>query len=277
MIVFNLFSWDSSKHLSSILGEFLSVIPSILSAIIVFFIGKLIAKLISKLVSKLLEKIKVDKLTDNLQKIEFIDKLNIDIKLSNIIGKFIYYFLVLIVLVISTDILGMPIVSNMIVDVFNFIPNLLIAFLLLIFGLIIANWLKEIVFTIAKSLGLPSASLLSNLVFYFIFINVIISALVQAKINMEFFSTNISLIIGGVVFAFALAYGLASKNILANIISSFYYKSKYKIGDYIIIGDNEGEICEIDNFNIILCNKNNKIIIPLNKLNNTEVIIKTTS
>ena len=269
----NLFNWEGTKYLSDMLGKFFSIAPNIISAIIILIIGILISKIISKIIVKILKKIKIDKLSENLQKIDFIEKLNLEIKLSLIIGKFIYYFMILIFLVISTDILGMPIISNLIVGIFNFIPNLLVALLLLVFGILLANWMKNIVFTVAKSLGLPSASIISNLVFYFIFINVLISALVQAKINIGFFSTNLSLIIGGVVFAFALAYGLASKNIMSNIISSFYYKNKYKIGEYVKIGEYEGEICSKDNFSITLCSKNKKIVIPISKLNETEIVI----
>ncbi len=269
----NLFNWDGTKYLSEMLGKIVSIVPNIVSALIILFVGIFIAKIITKLVIKILRKIKIDKISDNLQNIDFIEKMNLDIRLSTIISKFLYYFLILIILVISTDILGMPIISNLIVSIFNFIPNLLVALLLLIFGILLANWLKGIVYTVAKSLGLPSASIISNLVFYFIFINVLISALVQAKVNIEFFSTNISLIIGGVVFAFALAYGLASKNIMSNIISSFYYKNKYNIGDYVKIGEYEGEICSKDNFSITLCFKNKKIVIPISKLNEKEVVI----
>lgn len=264
---------EGTKYLSNMLGKFLNFVPNLVSAMVILIIGIIISKIISKIIKKLLVKIKIDKLGESLQKIDFIGKNNLEIKLSYIISKFIFYLLVLIFLIVSTDVLGMEIVSNLIVDIFNFIPNLLVAFLFLIIGTLFANWLKSIVFTIAKSLGLPSASLISNLVFYFIFINVLISAMVQAKINIGFFSNNLSLIIGGVVFAFALAYGLASKNIMSNIISSFYYKNKFKIGDYVKIGDSEGEICEKDNFSITLQFENKKIIIPNNKLNEMAVTV----
>ena len=269
----NLFNWDGTKYLGEMLGKLVSILPNIISAILILTIGIIVAKILSKIVTKLLIKLKIDKLSEKLENIEFIDKLGVNVRLSSIIGKFFYYFLILILLVMATDVLGMPIISNLIVSVFNFIPNLMVSLLLLIFGLLLANWLKEIVFTVAKSLGLPSASIISNLVFYFIFINVLISALVQAKINIEFFSTNLSLIIGGVVFAFALAYGLASKKIMSNIISSFYYKNKYNKGDYVKIGEYEGEICSKDNFSITLCLENKKIVIPISKLNETEIVI----
>ncbi len=269
-----LVSFDGTQKLNDLLGVLVEYIPNFFSAIIVFLIGIVISKIIAGLVRKLLLKIKVDKLVENLNKISFVGKADIDISLSNIVSKFVYYFLLLIFLVLSTDILRVPVISNLLVDIFNFIPNVFVAFLIIIFGLLLANWLKELVFTVTKSLNIPSASLIANLVFYFIFVNVLVSAMVQAKINVGFFSTNISLIIGGVVFAFALAYGLASKGILANIITSFYYKNNYDIGDYIKIGENEGKICAKDNFSITLCSDGKKIVIPISKLNDNVVIIK---
>jgi hypothetical protein len=273
----NLLTFDGAKYLSEILGKMLLFLPNLVSALIMLIVGFLLAKIVSKLISKALSKTKIDKLSASIRKIEFVDKLNIDFKISSIIGKFFYYFIVLIFLVVSTDILNMPMLSNLIVSIINFVPNLLIAFILLVGGLLVANWLKELVFNIAKSLAMPSASIISNLVFYFVLINVFISVMLQINVNVEFLSTNLSLVIGGIVFAFALAYGLASRPILANIISSFYLKNKYQVGDYVIIGNYEGEIIEKDNFNIILQKDNKKIVIPLSKLNDNEVIIKMKS
>lgn len=273
----NLLTFDGAKYLSEILGKMLLFLPNLVSALVMLIVGFLLAKIVSKLISKALSKTKIDKLSASIRKIEFVDKLNIDFKISSIIGKFFYYFIVLIFLVVSTDILSMPMLSNLIVSIINFVPNLLIAFILLVGGLLVANWLKELVFNIAKSLAMPSASIISNLVFYFVLINVFISVMLQINVNVEFLSTNLSLVIGGIVFAFALAYGLASRPILANIISSFYLKNKYQVGDYVIIGNYEGEIIEKDNFNIILQKDNKKIVIPLSKLNDNEVIIKMKS
>ncbi|MGE5354715.1 MAG: mechanosensitive ion channel family protein [Deltaproteobacteria bacterium] len=276
MIIY-LIAWDGAKYLSEIFGKILMFLPNLLSAIFLFVIGMMIARISSKVISKTLSKTKVDNLSANIKKIDFIDKLNIDFRISSIIGKFFYYFIVLIFLVVSTDILNMPMLSQLIVSIINFVPNVLIAFVMLIGGLLVANWLKELVYNIAKSLSMPSASLISNLVFYFVLINVFISVMLQIKVNVEFLSTNLSLVIGGIVFAFALAYGLASKPVLASIISSFYHKNRINIGDQIRIGQFEGEVIEKDNLNIIIKNKDEKIIIPLSKLNDTEVILKVKS
>ena len=273
----NILAWDGAKYLSEILGKILLFLPNLVSAIFLFVIGYFFAKIVSKVISKALGRTKIDALSANIKKIDFIEKLNIDFSISKIIGRFFYYFILLIFLVISTDILNMPMLSNLIVSIINFVPNILVAFILLIGGLLVANWLKVLVFNIAKSLAMPSASMISNLVFYFVLINVFISVMLQIKVNVEFLSTNLSLVIGGIVFAFALAYGLASRPVLASIISSFYHKNKFQIGDHIRIGQYEGEVIEKDNLNIIIRKNDEKIIIPLSKLNETEVILKVNS
>ena len=77
--------------------------------------------------------------------------------------------------------------------------------------MLLAEFFRSVLETTMKSLGIPSATMIANFFFYFLFINIVIVALSQAEINTDFLSQNISLIIGGIVFAFALAYGIASK------------------------------------------------------------------
>ena len=88
------------------------------------------------------------------------------------------------------------------------------------------------------------------------------TALSQAKINVEFLSQNISLVIGGAVLAFAIGYGFASKDILANYLASFYGKQYFELGDIIKVDDVEGEVIAIDRANVTLKSADKKIIIP---------------
>lgn len=267
-------NWNGAKYLSGILETFFRFVPNLVSALIVAILGVIVAKILSKLLTKLIAKTKLDDISKKINEIEFIDKLNLNIKISKLVGLFVYYFLLLVIVVIATDILNITIISNLLVSILQFLPNVLVAFMLLILGILGANWLKKIVFSFAKSIGLPTANLISNLVFYFALINVFISVMLQLKINVDFLSTNLSLIIGGIMAAFALAYGLAARGVLSNIVASLYFKNKYNIGDHLRIGNYEGKVIEKDNFNLVLENKDEKIVIPLSKLSDNEVIIK---
>lgn len=262
-----------SGALGELLNTFVSGIPAFFSALVLILIGFIVAKMISKLLQKALEKIQLDKLGDKLNEIEMVDKANLDIKLSVILSKIIYYILLLFFFAAATDVLKMPALSKMVSDAITFVPNLIVALIWIVLGILVAEALKNIVHTACKSIGIPSGKLISTLLFYFVLINVIISALAQAKINTGFLEQNISLIIGGAVLAFAIGYGFASKDIVSNYLASFYSKNKFKVGDHITVNGVTGEITELDNSTVILKTEKSKIILPLSKLSSEMVEI----
>ncbi len=267
-------NFQISDALRDTFGKLFSALPNLFAAVVVFLVGMIIVKLLRKLIKKLLDKVGVDKLGEKLQKIDIIEKSNISIRLSNIFSQAFYYFMMLFVTIISTDILGLEVVSNLVSDVFNFIPNLLVSLIILIFGTLLADLIKKLVLTTLNSLGLPSAKMISNFVFYFLFINILVSALTQSGIETAFLAQNITMLIGGAVLAFAISYGLAAKTSVSNYLATFYIKDKLEIGDTISFGDIKGTIIDIDKSSCIIKTVNGKTVIPLSKLtqNSIEVI-----
>ena len=268
-----LFGGAITGAIQELLNEFFKAIPNFVAAITVAIVGFIISKIVSKFLKKFLEKIKIDMLGDKLNEIDLISKANFEIKLSEVFSKIVYYFLLLFFMVAAAELLGMPAVSQLVLDIFQFIPNLIVAVLVLIIGILISEMIKGIVHTALSSLGIPSAKTIANLLFYFLFINIVILALTQAKINTDFLAQNISIIIAGVVLAFAIGYGSASKGIVANFLASFYSKDKFKIGDEVTIEGETGEIINIDKASITLLAKDKKIIIPLSKVTTEKIII----
>jgi len=267
------FFGDMTSAMTGMATQFMSAIPGIISAIVIFIVGMIIAKIVAKIITKFLEKVQIDKLGEKLQEIEMVDKSNVKFKISAVLGKIVYYFLLLFFAVIATDILGMPAVSQIVTDIFNFIPKLIMALIILVIGLLASDAISKIIYTTCNSLGIPSAKLLSTFVFYFLFINIFILALTQANINTEFLSQNISILIGGGILAFSIGYGFASKDIVANLLASFYSKDKFQLGDTITFEGEKGQITNIDRSTLTIQAENKKIVFPLSKLTNQKVEI----
>ena len=265
---------SDSTVLQELLTTFKLGVPKFVMAVIIILVGFTISKVVSKVLKKFLEKIGVDKLGDKLNEIELIAKSKFDVKISVILSKVAYYFLVLFFMVAATDVLDMPAVSNLVMGLFNLIPSIIVAGIILVIGTLFADTMRAIAQTALDSLGVPSARLISSLLFYFLFINIVISALTQAKINTEFLSQNISLVIGGIVLAFAIGYGLASKTSMSNFLASFYSKGKFDIGDKITVDGETGNILSMDKSSLIMLNdKGNKVVFPLNKINDQKIEI----
>ncbi len=255
-----------SNSLRLMIDKFVIGIPNLIMAIVVCLIGIFIAKSVSKIVKIFLTQLGIDKFGEKLNEIEFVYKLGLTIKISDIFSKILYYMLLLLFIVVSTDILQMPALSSLVANAIEFVPNLFVAIMLLIVGLLGADALRKIVLTTCTSLGIPSAKVISIFVFYFVFITIFIMALSQAKINTAFLAQNISIILGGAVFAFSLGYGLASKEVVANFLASMYSKDKVKIGDHVKFNGIEGKIVDIDKSAITISTVNSKIVVPMNKL-----------
>ncbi|MEE9371702.1 MAG: mechanosensitive ion channel domain-containing protein [Saprospiraceae bacterium] len=259
----NLLSGSLTEGLSSMLKSMMSAVPSFLLAIAIIIIGVLISKVISKVVRKLLSKVGIDKLGEKLNEIEIVQKLNTEVKISTVFSKIIYYFLLLIFIIAATDVLNMAAISDLVMSAFNMIPKLLVGLVILIFGTLLSDGVKNLVSAALESLGIPSAKLISTFLFYFLLVNVIISAIAQADINTAFLEQNLSIVIGGIVVAFAIGYGLASKDMVANFLGSFYAQGKIKIGDTITVDGSSGLVVDIDRNSLILESEGSQIIVPL--------------
>lgn len=262
-----------TENLSRLFQGFAETAPKLLGALALVVIGLILASLISNIVRKLLVRIGADKLAAKVNDIELISKSSFHFKLSNFVGKLIYYFVLIIFVVAASDVLGMPAISNLFNDILNWIPNFLVAIVILILGLLFSEFVRKAVYTTCESLGIPSSRMISLLAFYFLFLNIVISALAQAKVDTSFISNNISIIIGAAAFAFAIGYGLASRHVVANFLASYYTKSKFVVGDKIQIGEEVGTIIDMDRSTLTLSSEHGKTIIPLNLLSSEKVRI----
>ena len=233
---------ENFKMLEELGKNFLGVIDNLVGALVLLIIGFIVARVVSKVIGKVLQKVGIDKLANRLNEIDLFYQNNIKITPSKLIPKIVYYLLLFVFIIAATDVLGMAVISNLMGELLNYIPNAIAAFIVLVIGLMVADLLKNIIKTTCESLGIPAAGVISAAVFYFVFINIVMMALKQGNIETDFIEQNISIILGGIIFAFAIGYGLASRSLVANFLSSFYNKDKVRIGSTITIDNVKGEV-----------------------------------
>ncbi len=264
-------SLDLVRHL---LISMVATLPKLLGCMVILILGYLLSKIISVLVKTAVSKVGIDKLGEKLQEVDFIRKNNIKLKISTILSKILFYFLMLIFIVAATDVLGMPALSDLFKNMLNYIPNVIVAFVLLMIGVMVGEGIRKAIETTGKSLGIPSAGVIANVIFYFILINFLMAALGQLQIDTDFIEKNILIAIAGLSLAFAIGYGLASKSIIANILSAFYVKGRFKIGDEVTIDGIRGEIFQMDRSSVTLMQPNHqKSIIPMSKVTRESITI----
>lgn len=247
--------------------ELLKFMPKLIAVIAVLIIGWLLIKIVTFLIKKALKFSKIDVLADKLQEIDIFK--NISIEPTIIIVKVVKWILLLLMLIIISDILGLQMLTDGIASFIGYLPRLFSAIAILMIGIYIANIIKNAIQSLFKSLDLGGSNVIGSIVFFAIVVIVAITALNQAGIDTEMITSNLTLILGSLLLAFTIAFGLGSKEIVQRLLFGFYSRKNLKVGQKIKIGGIEGTIEAIDNIYLTLVTDDGKFIFPIKEVNDT--------
>lgn len=256
------------------LGEkLMNVLPDILGALLLLLLGWIIAKLVSRLIVKLFEVLKFNDIVDKFNESKWVVKSKFKIVPSKIIGRFVYWVILLLFFITASETLGWTAVSDSINQLIIYLPKLFSAILIFVVGLYIGNLVRDIIVSTLDSFEISSAKILSEIAFYVIVVIIATTALEQAGIDTTLITSNITIIIGSIFIAFAVSFGISSRDVFRNILSSFYGKNNFHVGQKIKINDKAGEIIQIDKMHCVLKTKDGKWIFPASKLISEEIEI----
>ena len=122
--------------------------------------------------------------------------------------------------------LGLTYVTDLLGRVMWFVPNVFVALLVLVFGAYFAKFVGDAVTTYGRNVGLQDALLLGKVAQYAMLLFVVLIALDQIKVGGDIVRQSFLIILGGVVFALALAFGLAGKDWAAERIEHWWPRDR---------------------------------------------------
>ncbi|MAT56214.1 MAG: hypothetical protein CMN32_17220 [Saprospirales bacterium] len=247
--------------------KIMGAIPEILGAFLIFLLGWLFSRFASKLVSKGLKLIKFDTLAEKINAQTFLNKANIARPPSEVIGTFVYWILMLLVVLSASDALGWTAVSQEVSKLLGLLPNLLVAVIFFVVGTYIATFVKDVIRSATNSLGIAAGKMISSVIFYLLLILIILTALNQAGVNTEIITSNLMIILASILGAAALSYGLASREVMTNILANFFNRRIFHPGQTIELEGLKGKIITASSTSIILeTDKKERLVIPANEL-----------
>lgn len=185
--------------------RFFSFLPSLLGALLVFFFGLIVAIALGKVAEKLIAIIRIDQIIEKMSFGEKFKEAGIKIKVSRFFGELVKWFLVLVFLMAATDILHLTQVSQFLNSVILYIPNIVIATIILSVAFLLGNFVFHAVRSSTRVAGVMSASFLAIIAKWSIIIFGLLAALIQLGIAASLVNT----IFIGLVAAFSIAFGLA--------------------------------------------------------------------
>ncbi len=203
--------------LTSLLTTVVNFVPSFVWALIMLLIGRIIARLIKKWVIALANMINADGLMAKAWLSGFISKLWFG-GIGNIFGNLLYWIIFLWFLTSFFNALQLNMISQLINNLVNYMPNLIVAVLLLIVGMYFADFIKKLINGISTASDSQAGTLPGNVAYYVVLVTVAMTALAQAKIDISFLTNNVTLIVAGLMLAVGLWWQHKAKELIEKYI-----------------------------------------------------------
>jgi len=198
--------------------SFIGFLPTLLAALIVFIIGWLIAIFLGKVANRIIRIIKLDLLLTKLGFKKALAKAKLRLDSGKFFEELIKWFFILVFLMTAADILGLREVTLFLKTILFYLPNVIIAAIILLVAVIVANFMYRLVKVSADTAGLASSSTVGAIVKWAILIFGFIVALTQLGIATSLIQTIVIGIIAMLALAGGLAFGLGGRDQAARFL-----------------------------------------------------------
>ena len=199
-------------------GTIIGFLPSFIAALIVLIIGLLIAAVLRALLEKIVYAIKLDSLLKKLGLEPIVARSGYKLDSAKFIGGLVYWFLVVVVVLAVSDVLGLFGLSTFLNEVLVYFPNIIVAVLIMVAAFVVANFLRGLVRGSIASAKLHASKFLGALTWWSVVIFGLLAAFLQLGIATAIIQTIVMGFIAMLALAGGIAFGLGGKDYAAFLI-----------------------------------------------------------
>lgn len=194
-------------------------LPAILAAVIIFIIGWIVGIVLYRIVDQVVKVLRIDDALKAAGLNEVARDAGFTLNIGRFLGTLVQWFIVIVFLVASLDVLGLNRVTIFLQQVvLLYLPQIIVAVLILILAAIVAEAVKNIISSSARAAGAHSGNLAGTVAKYAIWITAVLAVLNQLGVATEFVQTLFTGLVVALSLAFGLAFGLGGKEAAARTI-----------------------------------------------------------
>jgi hypothetical protein len=198
--------------LEAVWSEIALFLPKLLAAVVLLVVGWLIARVLRAGMRRALEALGFGRIAEKSGLEALLRQGGMELTLAQIISGLVYWFVLLVVAISAANSLGLEVVASLINRVVLYLPNVVVAILVLVFGTLLARFCNRLMFAWLNGIKAPHALLLSTGTEYAVQLFALFLALEQLSIGMQLLTVTFAIAFGGLVLALALAFGLGGRD-----------------------------------------------------------------
>lgn len=205
-------------------AKMIKFLPNVFGAILVVLVGVIIGVILKKAITALFKVLKIEDLSEKIGLSGILRKAEIKITISEVLGDLVKWIVIIVFLLPASEIVGLAKVSEMLNKLLAYIPNVIVAVVILMLGGLLADFLAALVRGSTALLKVRAVKLLSGITRYSIIVFAFIAALIQLGIAADLWKILFQAVVFTIAGSLVLAFGLGGKEIAGKAVDEFYNK-----------------------------------------------------
>ncbi len=193
-------------------------VPKLVVAIVIVLLGWGIGVLFGRVVSQIIRVLKIDEALKRAGVEDFLNKGGIGLDSGMFLGGLVRWFVIVVFLIGAFEVLNLSQVTVFLRDILNYLPQVIVAVLILIAAGLVSDAMKKIVLSSAMSAGISSAGFLSTVTGWVIWVFAVLVALSQLGIAVGFIQTIFTGLVVALSLGLGLAFGLGGQEAASRVI-----------------------------------------------------------
>lgn len=206
------------------LTRIIRFIPNLVGAILIVIVGVVLAIIVCRVIVELFKVLKVEDAAEKTGLNPALRRAGIEATVTDVTAALAKWIVIIIFLLPASEVVGLPQVSQLLNRILFYIPNVVVAVVIVMLGTILADFVASLVRGSTALLKVRTVKLLSGIARYAIIIFAVIAALIQLGIAPELWRILLQAVVLAIVGAIILAFGLGGKDVATKIIEDFYSK-----------------------------------------------------
>jgi small-conductance mechanosensitive channel len=213
---------DVLSSLRTTWRQFVEILPRVAIAILLLLVGWVLAKVARRVAMRVARWLRVDTLAERAGFEDFLLQGGVQYTTVTLIGGVVYWTILFLTFVALLNVLAVPAAAALLERIVAFIPNVLVAVVVLIFGSVLARFVGSVTYTYLNNIGSQAANVIGALARYAMLVFVIAVAMEQLRLRADILVTGFQIAFGGLCLALALAFGLGGRNWAERILDRFW-------------------------------------------------------
>ncbi|HEV8516789.1 MAG TPA: hypothetical protein VGQ47_04010 [Candidatus Limnocylindrales bacterium] len=217
-------SWQDA--LLAAWASFVAAIPAVIAALLILLIGWVISNILARIAEEVFERLGADRLYAEHGGQQIYGDAGWRFTPSDVAATVVKWVIRIVALVAAANVLGLTQVSLLLNQVILWIPNLVVAAIILLVAPLIGRFLRGLIEVGAGQMGFSNAPFLGRIAEIAVIAFAVVIAINQIGIAANLVNILFIGIVAAISLAFGLAFGLGGRDVAAEITRGWYQTSR---------------------------------------------------